>query len=81
MIFLFSPYETMLIDPNYVDGLRNLQVRFVLKKIFDVLDFFDLELVNYNEKAKDVHMDISCSFCDKFRYWEYNCKNNLASLK
>ena len=38
-------------------------------------------MVSNNEKAKDVYMDISCLFCGKFGHWEYNCKNNLASLK
>ena len=38
-------------------------------------------MVSNNEKAKDVHLDISYLFYDKFGYWEYNCKNNFASLK
>ena len=85
MASLFSLHNTidknMLTDPNYVDWLRNLQVKFVSEKHSDVLDISDLGLVSYNEKAKDIHMNIICSFCDKFGHWEYNCMNNLASLK
>ena len=66
MASLFSLYETILIDPSYVDWLRNLQIRFVSEKNSDVLDIFDLEMVSNNEKAKDVLKDIICSFYDKF---------------
>ena len=85
MASLFLLHDTIdkniLTDPNYVDGLRNLQVRFISEKNSNVMDISDLGMVSNNEKAKDIHMDISCLFCDKFGYWEYNCKNNLASLK
>ena len=85
MASLFSLHNTidknMLIDPNYVDGLRNLQVRFISEKNSNILDIFNLEMVSNNEKAKDIHVDISCLFCGKFGHWEYNCKNNFASLK
>ena len=64
-----------------MDWLRNLQIRFISEKNSDVLDIPDLEMVSNNEKAKDVHMDISYLFRGKFGYWEYNCKNNLSSLK
>ena len=60
MASLFSLHETMLIDPNYVDWLRNLQIRFISEKNSDVLDIPDLGLVNNNEKAKDISLDISC---------------------
>ena len=70
MTSLFSLHNTMdknmLTDPNYVDGLRNLQVRFISEKNSNVLDFFDLGMVSNNEKTKDVHMNISCLFCGKF---------------
>ena len=85
MSFLFSLHNTIdkniLTDPNYMDWFRNLQIRFISEKNSDVLDIPDLGLVSNNEKAKDVYMDISYLFCGKFRHWEYNCKNNLASLK
>ena len=85
MAFLFSLYNTidknMLNDFNYVDWLRNLQIRFVLEKNSDILNISDLELVSNNEKAKDVPIDIICSFCSKFAHWENNCKNYLARLK
>ena len=58
--------KTLLTDLNYVNGLRNLQIRFVSEKNFDVRDVFDLEMVSNNEKIKDVHMDISCLFYGKF---------------
>ena len=64
-----------------MDYLRNLQIRFVSEKNSDVLDILYLGMVSNNEKAKDTHMNISYLFCGKFGYWEYNCKNNLASLK
>ena len=60
-----------------MDCLRNLQIRFISEKNFDVLDISDLEMVSNNEKA----MDIIYSFHDKFRYWGYNWKNYLARLK
>ena len=85
MASLFSLHNTidknMLTHPNYVDGLRNLQVRFISEKNSNVLDISDLGMVSNNEKAKDIHMDINYLFYDKFEHWEYNCKNNLASLK
>ena len=81
MASLFSLHETMLTDPNYVDWLRNLQIRFTLEKNSDILDIPDLGSVNKNKKAKDIPMDIICSFCGKFRHWENNCKNYLARLK
>ena len=72
MASLFSLHniidKNMLTDFNYVDWLRNLQIRFVSKKNSDFLDISDLELVSNNEKAKDIHMDISYSFYDKFRH-------------
>ena len=36
---------------NYVDWLRNLQVRFISEKNSDVLDIPNLEMVSNNEKA------------------------------
>ena len=60
--------KNILIDLNYVDWLRNLQIRFISEKNSDVLKISDLELISYNEKAKDVHKDIICLFYDKFRY-------------
>ena len=65
MASLLSLHETMLIDPNYVDWLRNLQIRFVLEKNSDVLNIFDPRSVSNNEKAKDIPMDI---IYDKFGY-------------
>ena len=66
MVSLFSLHKimnkNMLTNPNYVDWLRNLQIRFISKKNFDVLDIPDLGLVSNNEKAKDVCMDIIYSF-------------------
>ena len=73
--------KNMLTNLNYVDWLRNLQVRFISEKNFDILKISNLGLVSYNKKAKDIYKDIIYSFCSKFEYWEYNCKNNLASLK
>ena len=85
MASLFLLHDTIdkniLTDPNYVDWLRNLQVRFVLEKNSDVLDISDLRMVSNNEKANNVHMNIHYLFGGKFEYWEYNCKNNLKSLK
>ena len=82
---LFLLHEIMnkniLIDPNYMDWLRNLQIRFISEKNSDVLDILDLRLISNNEKAKDVSMDIIYLFCGKFGCWENNCKNYLASLK
>ena len=70
MVSLFSLHNTidknMLTDPNYVDGLRNLQVRFILKKNSNVLNISNLGMVSNNKKTKDVHMNISYLFCDKF---------------
>ena len=68
MASLLSLHETMLIDPNYVDSLRNLQIKFISEKNSDVLDIFDPRSVNNNEKAKDISLDIIYSFYGKFRY-------------
>ena len=70
-----------MIDPNYVDWLRDLQIRFVPEKNSNVLDIPDLGSVSKNKKAKDVHLDIIYLFYNKFRYWENNYKNYLARLK
>ena len=48
----------MLIDQNYVNWLRNLQIRFVSEKNSDVLDILDPRLISNNKKAKDVRMAI-----------------------
>ena len=70
MASLFSLHNTIdkniLTDPNYVDGLRNLQARFISEKNSNVLDISDLGMVSNNEKTKDVYMDISYLFCGKF---------------
>ena len=68
MASLFSLHKNMLTDPNYVDWLRNLQIRFISEKNSDVLDIPNLGMVSNNEKAIDIHKDIIYSFCDKFRY-------------
>ena len=60
--------KNMLTDPNYVDWLKNLQIRFTSEKNSDVLDISDLRSISNNEKAKNIHIDISCSSCDKFGY-------------
>ena len=73
--------KSMLTNPNYVDWLRNLQIRFVSEKNFDILDIPNLRLVSNNEKAKDIPMDIIYSFCGKLGYWENNCKDYLIRLK
>ena len=67
-----------MIDPNYVDWLRNLQIRFALEKNLDVLDISDLGSISNNEKVKDVYLDI---IYGKFGYWENNYKNYLTRLK
>ena len=69
---------------NYVnrsklwDWLRNLQNRFVSEINSDILDIPDLGSISKNEKTKEVSMKI---IYGKFGHWEYNYKNNLASLK
>ena len=63
---------------NYVDWLRNLQIRFVPEKNFDVMDIFDSDLVS-DKKVMDVLTDIT--YCGKLRYWKNIDKNYLASLK
>ena len=78
MASLFSLHEIMLTDPNYMDWLKNLQNRFVSEMNSDILDISDPRLVSNNKKAKEVPMGI---IYDKFRHWENNCKNYLASLK
>ena len=65
MASLFSLHEIMLIDPNYVNWLRNLQNRFVLEMNLDILDISDPRLVSNNKKIKEVPMDI---ICGKFGY-------------
>ena len=79
--FLIFTAWNMLTDPNYEDWLRNLQIRFVPKKNSYVLDIPDPGSISNNKKAKDVHLDIICSFYGKFGHWENNCKNYLARLK
>ena len=58
-----------------------MQVRFVDEKNFDVLNILDFGMISNNEKAIDIYKNIIHSFCNKFRHWEYNCKNNLVRLK
>ena len=85
MASLFSLHEIikkiMLIDPNYVDLLRNLQIKFISEKKSDILDISDLGSVNKNKKTKDIFMDIIYLFYSKVGYWKNNYKNYLARLK
>ena len=62
MASLFSLHEimnkNMLINPNYVDWLKNLQIRSALKKNSDVLDIPNPGSISNNKKAKKISMDI-----------------------
>ena len=78
MTSLFSLYETMLIDSNYMDWLKNLQIGFVPEMNPNVLDISNFRSVSNNKKVKKVFIKI---ICGKFEYWENNYKNYLARLK
>ena len=72
MAFLFLLYniinKNILTNLNYVDWLRNLQIKFVPEKNSNILDIFDPRSISNNKKTKDVYLDIIYLFCDKFRY-------------
>ena len=85
----FSVYdiidENILTDPNYMDWLRNLRIRFAQEKVSYVLKISDPGSVSdnafQNKKAKDVSTDITYYFCGKLEYSKNNYKNYFTNLK
>ena len=74
-----------LIDPNYIDRLKNLWIVFAPKKVSYFLNNSDPGSISIDafkkKKTKDIPMDITYYYCGKMGYWKKNCKSSLANLK
>ena len=57
--------ENLLIGSNNADWLRNMRIRFIQEKIFDILDIPDPGSIS-DKKIMDVLTDIT--YCGKLGY-------------